>query len=198
MFLAILCCLFIFLGMFIAEKYDFKKLSISVLFGLFIINCLSSVIPYVYSVLYKNYHATTFFYVLLSSVLGYLLIKLINFKYEYSDNVSIFGFTFVNTCLLISHRFNILFLVVNIVYYILLGIYIKKSKSWIFILSGCFLGLVFNMFNSWIIGYIYGINIGFILYFIISVYSIVFKNKEKYAGVSLIVGIIIALLGGIL
>lgn len=198
MILVVLSCLFIFLGMFIGEKYEFRKLSINVLFGLFTINCLSSCVPYVYSVLYKNYHSSTFFYVLLSVILGYLIIKLINCKYEDSDNVSILGFTFINTCLLISHRFSILFLIINFIYYILLGIYIRKSKSWIYVLSGCFLGLIFSLFNSWFIGYIYGINVGFILYFIISIYSIVFKSKEKYSGISLIIGFVIALLGGML
>lgn len=198
MILGLVCCLFVFLGIFISCKKDFKKLSINALFGMFFINCLAVVIPFVYSVLYKNYHSTTLFFVLLSGVLGFLIIKLVNCKYEDCDNISILGFTFVNMSLLISHRFSILLLLVNILYYVLIGIYIKKSKSWIYVLLGSVLALIFSMFNSWVLGYVYGINIGFIMYFILSVYEIVFKNKEKYSGLSLVIGFVIALLGGLL
>lgn len=198
MFLAVLSCLFIFLGMFIGERFDFKKLSINVIFGLFVLNSIASTLPFVYSCLYKNYHSSTWIFVVLSIILGYLLIKLINCKYEDSDNVSILGFTILNTCLLILHRFSILFLIINIIYYILLGIYIKRSKSWIFVLTGCFLGIVLCLINKWVLGFVYGINLSFVIYFILSVYSIVFKSKDKGSLIGLIVGFIVALLGGIL
>lgn len=198
MILALLCCLFVFLGMFIGEKFNLKKLSINALFGLFTFNFLGSEISYVYSILYKNYHSSTFLFVLLSVILGFLLIKLINCKYEDCDNVSILGFTVINTALFISHRFSILFLIINIIYYILLGIYIKKSKSWIFVFLGFILSLIFSLFSNWIIGYFYGVNLGFVFYFILSIYSIVFRNKDKWSSVGLIFGLIVALLGGLL
>jgi hypothetical protein len=198
MILAVLSCLFVFLGMYIGNKYDSKRFSINVLFGLFTINCLSSAIICVYPFLFINYHSSTLFYVFLSVILGYLLIKFINCKYEDSDNVSILGFTIINTSLFIMHRSSILFLIINIIYYILLGIYIKKSKSWIFILSGCIIGIILSFIKVWAIGFVYGINVGFIFYFILSIYNIVFRNKDKGSSIGLIVGFIVALLGGLL
>lgn len=198
MFLAVLSCLFIFLGMFIGNKFDFKKMSINTIFGLFSLNFISITSSYIYPYLYKNYHSSTFFFVLLSVILGYLIIKLINCKYEDCDNVSILGFTVVNTSLFIFHGFSFLFLIINIFYYILVGIYIRKSKSWIYVLLGCFLGILLSLIRCWGMGYIYGINAGFILYYILSVYNIVFKNRDKGSFISLVVGIVISILGGIL
>lgn len=198
MILAFVCCLFVFLGMVISDKYDFKKLSINALFGLFTMNVITCVALFVYKVLFRNYHSSTFFYVFLSTLLGYLLVKLINCKYDDCDNVSILGFTIVNTYLFIFHSFNILFLLINIIYYILLGIYIKKSKSWIFVLIGALLGIVFSFIDNWVMGYIYGINLGFIFYYVISVYGIVFRSKDRNSYIGLIVGFVIALLGGLL
>ena len=68
MFLAVLSCLFIFLGMFIGERFDFKKLSINVIFGLFVLNSIASTLPFIYSCLYKNYHSSTWIFVILSVV----------------------------------------------------------------------------------------------------------------------------------
>ena len=123
MILKLVCCLFIFIGIFISEKKDFKKLSINALFGMFFLNCLVVIIPFAYSILFKNYHSTTLFYVLLSGILGFLLIKLVNCKYEDCDNISILGFSFVNMSLLISHRFSILLLLVNILYLYIVSYY---------------------------------------------------------------------------
>ena len=198
MILAVLSCLFIFLGMIIGNKFDFKKLSINVIFGLFAMNFLSITLSYVYSFLYSNYHSSVWLFILFSVILGYLIIKFINCKYDDCDNISIFGFTVVNTCLFISHTFSILFLIINILYYIMIGIYIKKSKSWIYVLCGCALGILLSFIKNWAIGYIYGIDAGFILYFVLSVYNMVFRNKEKGASISLIIGFIVALLGGLL
>ena len=198
MILSALCCLFIFLGMFIGEKYDLKKTSIHIIFGLFIVNFLVSLIPYVYSYLYVNYHSSTLMYVLLSIILGYLLIRLVNYTYEDSDNLSILGFTLFNTSLFCLHKFNILFLIINIFYYIFIGIYIKKSKSWIYVFIGCVLGILFSLINSWIMGYIFGINVGFLLYFILSVYNIVFRGNDKVCNIGLIIGLVVALFGGLL
>jgi len=198
MILAVLSCLFIFLGMFIGERFDFKKLSINVIFGLFTLNCLVSIIPYAYSYLYRNYHGSTFFYVLLSIVLGYLLIKLINYKYDDCDNISIVGFTFANTALFIFHRFSFLFLIINILYYILLGIYISKSKSWVYVLFGCIFAILSSLLGNWIMGYFYGISIGFVIYFILSVYNIVFRSNNKDSYTALVIGFIVALIGGLL
>ena len=198
MILAVLSCLFIFLGMFIGSKYNLKKVSINVIFGLFAINSFQCVSLCVYNFLYRNYHNTTFFYIILGVVLGYLLLRLINCKYEDCDNVSIFGFTLLNTYLLIIHSFNILFLICNIIYYILLGIYIRKSKSWIYILLGCGIAIILSLFKFWFIGYIYAINVGFVVYFILSIYNMVFRSKDRSSIVALIAGFIIALIGGLI
>ena len=198
MILAVFSCLFVFLGMFIDERFCFKKFSISFIFGLFTLNCLSSTIPYSYLILYKNYHSSTWFFTLLSIILGYLLMKLINCKYEDCDNVSILGFSIVNTSLFVLHKFSFLFLIVNIFYYVLLVIYVNRSKSWIFVLVGCFFGIMLSFIGVWCVGYVYGLSIGFIVYYVLSVYGIVFRNNDKNSYISLILGFLIALLGGIL
>ncbi len=198
MFLAFLCCLFVFIGMYIGERYDLKKVSIHILFGLFTVNTLVAMLPYVYYFLYRNYHSSTWLYVVLSVALGCLFVKLINCKYEDSDNLSILSFTFFNTFLFLFHRFNILFLVFNILYYILLGIYIKKSKSWIFVFVGSILGILFSFVSSWRLGYLFGINISFVSYYIFSVYNIVFRSNDKGCYIGLIIGLVVALFGGLL
>ena len=195
---ALVCCLFIFLGMFIGNRYDLKKLSINLIFGLFSMNCLCSMFPYVNSLLYRNYHGSTWIFIFLCFILGYLIIKLFNCKYDDSDSVSIIGFVLVNTCLLVLHKFSILYLIINILYYIFIGIYIRNSKSWIYVLVGCILGILFSFINSWKIGFVYGVNLGFVLYYVLSVYSIVFRSKDKKFYISLIIGFVVALLGGLL
>ncbi len=198
MILVVFSCLLVFLGMFIGNKYDLKKISINAIFGLFTVNAFQCISSAVYPLLYKNYHKSTMFFIILGIILGYLVIKFINCKYEDSDNISILGFTVINTYLLIIHSFSIVFLIINILYYVLLGIYISKSKSWIYVLLGCFLGILLSLIKLWLIGYAYGICVGFVVYFILSVYNIVFRCKEKNAHIALIAGSIIALLGGLL
>lgn len=198
MVLVIICCLFVFLGMFIGKKKDLKIVSINLIFGLFLINSLINVLPYAYSVLYKNYHSSTFIYVLLGSALGYLLMRLSTYKYEDSDNISIIGFTLFNSYLLYIGKFNLLSLIINILYYVSLGIYIRNSKSWISVIIGCVLGLVIGLIDGWMIGYIFTIVIGFLIYFISSVYGVVFRGNSKMCYVGLFVGMLIAFLGSIL
>lgn len=198
MVLVIICCLFVFLGMFIGKKFDLKIISINMIFGLFLMNCLFNVLPCAFSILYQNYHGSTFIYVLLGSFLGYLLMRLSSYKYEDSDNISIIGFTLFNSYLLFISKFNLLFLIVNVLYYIFIGIYIKNSKSWISVIIGSILGLVIGLINSWMIGYIFTIVVGFLIYFIISVYNLVFRSNNKYCYIGLIIGLIIAFLGCVL
>lgn len=198
MILALFCCLFVFLGMFIGNKIDFKKMSISMVFGLFLINMLISIIPNSYDVLYKNYHSSTIFYLLLGSILGFLVMKLISFKYDETDNISIAGFCFFNSYLLVLSRFNIFFLIVNILYYILIGIYIRDSRSWISVIVGCFIGILFSLLSGWFIGYFLTIIIGFLAFYLISVYSVIIKNGEKSSYIGLIIGLVLAFLGGVL
>lgn len=198
MIFAILSCLFIFLGMFIGNRYDLKKISINAIFGLFTINVFQCISSAVYPLLYRNYHNSSWLFILLGILLGYLVIKLINCKYEDSDNISILGFTVVNSYLFILHNFNIIFLIINIFYYVFIGVYISKSKSWIYVLLGCFLGIILSLIKVWSMGYIYGITIGFVVYFILSVYNIVFRCKDKKSLAGLIVGFLIALLGGLI
>ena len=198
MVLVIISCLFVILGMYIGKKYDLKSESINSIFGLFIMNTLVNIFPKSYLILSKNYHGSTMFYVVLGSILGYLLMKLISYKYDDVDNVSIIGFTTFNSFLLFISKFNFLFLVINILYYIIIGIYVRNSKSWISVIIGMVLGLVLGLMSGWCIGYVFSIIIGFLIYFIVSVYELVFRNKNKNCYYGLIVGLIVALIGGIL
>ena len=196
--LAVICSLFVFLGMYIGNKYDLKKYSINSIFGLFVINGLGCILLNSYRFLYMNYHKGTFLFLVLGCILGYALMKLISFKYEETDNISICGFTLFNTYLLVISKFNFFFLLVNILYYVLIGIYISKSKSWIYVLLGLVLGLIFSVFSSWVLGYMFAVMFSFVLYFILSVYSLVFKSNGKMYNYSLICGIVVGLLGCVL
>ena len=197
MVLVIICLLFLFIGMYIGNKFDLKKISINMIFGLFSINSLT-VFFSSYSILYKNYHNSTWFYLILGVIVGYLLMKIIGYKYDETDNISIGGFAFLNTFLFITGKYNLLFMIINILYYILIGIYIRKSNSWISVLIGMILGLLFSSITGWMFGYVFTVLLGFIIYFIVSVHSIVFKSSDKNAYYSLIVGMVIGLLGVIL
>lgn len=198
MVLVILCLIFLFVGMYIGNKYDLKKISINMVFGLFLINALFNISCKGYYVLFRNYHYSTWFYLILGSIIGYLIMKIIGFKYDETDNISIGGFTLFNTILLVGNRFSIFSLIINILYYVIIGIYIRKSKSWISVIVGMILGLLFSLITSWILGYVFTIILGFIVYFIVSVYNIVLRSKDKFAYYGLIAGIVIALIGSVL
>ena len=197
MVLVIICLLFLFIGMYIGNKFDLKKISINMIFGLFLINLIFGFLSSS-SVLSRNYHSSTWFYLILGIIVGYILMMIMGEKYDETDNISIGGFTLLNTFILVMSRFNLLSFIFNILYYVFIGIYIRKSKSWISVLIGMVFGLLFSSITSWILGYIFTIALGFIIYFIVSVYSIVFKSNDKKAYYSLIAGMVIALLGGLL
>lgn len=198
MFLVIFCSLFVFLGMYIGKKWDLKDVSINTIFGLFLINVLVKILPVGYNVLYRNYHSGTLVFVLLGCALGYVLMLLSTYKYEDSDNISIFGFTVFNSFLLYFGRYSLLFVLINILYYIIIGIYVNNSRSWIYILLGSFLGFLISFISGWMLGYLFTIIIGTLLYFIKFVYSIVFKNNNKKCLIGLIIGMLVAFLGAIL
>ena len=198
MVLVFLCLIFLFVGMYIGSKHDLKKVSISMIFGLFLINALFNIMIKGYYILFINYHYSTWFYLILGSIVGYLIMKIIDFKYDETDNISIAGFVLFNTILLVTGKFNILVLIINIFYYIMLGIYIRKSKSWISVLVGMVLGLFLGLVTSWMLGYVFAVIFGFVIYFIVSVYSIVLKTKDKLAYYGLLAGVIVALIGSVL
>ena len=197
MVLVIVCLLFLFIGMYIGEKRDLKKNSISMVFGLFLVNLLFVFLTS-YSFLSMNYHSSTWYFLILGVFLGYLFMKIIGYRYDETDNISIGGFSLLNTFLLVTVKFRFLFMIINILYYVIIGIYIRKSKSWISVLIGMVLGLLFSSITNWVFGYVLTIALGFIIYFIVSVYSIVFKSTDKKTYYSLIFGMVIALLGGLL
>lgn len=197
MVLVIVCLLFLFIGMYIGEKRDLKKNSISMVFGLFLVNLLFVFLTS-YSFLSMNYHSSTWYFLILGVSLGYLFMKIIGYRYDETDNISIGGFSLLNTFLLVTVKFRFLFMIINILYYVIIGIYIRKSKSWISVLIGMVLGLLFSSITNWMFGYVLTIALGFIIYFIVSVYSIVFKSTDKKTYYSLIFGMVIALLGGLL
>lgn len=201
MVLVIISCLFVFLGMYIGRRFNLKYFSINFMFGLFFLNCLIQVLPYAYSLLNKNYHDTTFIYVFLGTILGIVLMMLFDYKSDNCDDVSIIAFTMVNSCLLyhsLSVKFNLLLLLINIIYYISIGLYIKDGKSWLSVFIGMILGFIFGFFNHWLIGYFYSISIGIILCFVYSISIVVTKGREKYASFGLIFGMLIAFLGSVL
>ena len=194
-------CLFVFLGMYIGDigdKKNMKNISINMVFGLFLLNSLISLFPFCFNFLYTNYHSSTFLYVFLGIVLGFSLMKLVSIKYDEPDNICITGFSLFNSYLLFFSKFNFLFLIINMLYYVILGIYIRKSRSWICVFIGMLVGLFLSMFNTWIFGYVFTIILGCLIYFIVSVYSIVFKSNSKYSYYGLIVGMLIAFLGCVL
>ena len=198
MVLVIISCLFVFLGMHIGKKYDLKKSSINMLFGLFLINSLCVILVNGYSFLSLNYHSSTYYFLILGSILGFVLMKIIDMKCSETDDVSICGFVICNTILLFASKFNLLFFVINILYYVILGIYIRNSKSWISVFVGVILGFIFYLLHSWIIGYMFSISFGFIIYFIYSVYTMIFRSGDKESYYYLIAGMIVALLGSVL
>ena len=109
MFLALFVCLFVFIGMYIGNKYDLKKISINILFGLFLINVLFSILTNGYYLLFTNYHGAAWYFVLLSSILGILLMLIIDIKYdstEYTVTVTVTRDTATRT---LSASLNLLY-----------------------------------------------------------------------------------------
>lgn len=198
MILAIFCCFFVFLGMYIGDKFDLKKVSINMVFGLFLINGLINILPKCYIFLSKNYHNTTFIYIVLGFILGFAIMKISSFKYEQTDNISIAGFSFFNTLLLVASKFSIFLMIINVLYYVIIGIYISHSKSWFYVFIGMLIGMNLGLFSLWIYGFLFSIVFSFLVYFIVSVYELVFRSNDRNCYIGLIVGIIIALLGGII
>ena len=201
MVLVIISCLFVFLGMYIGRRFNLKYFSINFIFGLFLLNCLIQVLPGAYSLLYRNYHDTTFIYVFLGTILGVVFMMLFDYKSDNCDDVSIIAFTMINSCLLyhtFSTKFNLLLLIINILYYVSIGLYIKDGKSWLSVFIGLILGLIFSFINHWLIGYFYSISIGVVLCFVYSISIVVTRGKEKYASLGLILGMLVAFLGSVL
>ena len=201
MVLVILSCLFVFLGMYIGRRFNLKYFSINVIFGLFLLNCLIKVLPVTCSLLSKNYHDSTFIFVFFGIVLGIVLMMLFDYKSDNCDDFSIIAFTMVNSCFLynvFNYKFSLLLFIVNVLYYISIGIYIKDGKSWISVIIGMILGLLFGFINHWIIGYFYSISVGIILCFIYSISIVVTRSKDKYSYVGLILGLLVAFLGSVL
>ena len=198
MVLVIISCLFVFLGMYFGKKYDLKNISINMIFGLFLINCVCSVFDYGYILLKTNYHSLTWYFIFLGCILGYVIMKIIDLKYDRIDNISICGFTIANSIILLVSKFNILFLIVNILYYVVIGVYIRNSKSWFSVIIGMIIGLILGSISCWILGYVFSIIVGFIIYFVISVYTIIFRNGDKNGYYALIAGIVISLIGSML
>lgn len=201
MVLVILCCLFVFLGMYIGRKFNLKYFSINFMFGLFLLNCLIQILPNAYSLLSINYHDMTFIYVFLGVVIGVVLMMLFDYKSDNCDDISIIGFTMVNTCILcnaFSSKFSLLLFIINVLYYVSIGIYIKDGRSFISVIIGLILGLLSCLFNHWFLGYFYSIIVGVILCFVYSISIVVTKCKDKYAYVGLILGMLVAFLGSVL
>ena len=194
--ISIICSMFVFLGMYIGKKRELKYFSINSIFGLFIVNGLFNIITCI-NILSKNYHDTTIIYTALGIILGYILMKIISTKNDKIDDISIAGFSIINSYLLIISKFSIISLIINIIYYILLGIYVKDSKSYISIIVGTIIGIIISIITSWIIGYIFSIIIGVLIYFLYSIYNVVTHRKDNIALIGLIVGLLIGVVGAL-
>lgn len=198
MVLVIFCCLFVFLGMYIGNRYNLKSVSINVIFGLFLINSVFNILPYSDNILSFNYHDSAYIYCFLGCVLGYVLMKIFECKYDQTDNISIFGFSLFNSYLLFVSRFSFISILINIFYYVLIGLYIRNSKSWIYVFLGMFFGFFVSFISSFIIGYIFAIMFGFVISFVLSVHELVFRNTERNCLYGLILGILVGLVGCLL
>ena len=95
-------------------------------------------------------------------------------------------------------KFSFLLLIINILYYVFIGIYIRNSKSWFSVFIGCLLGVIFSHFYGWMLGYVYSIILGFVVYFVYSINGIIFKNSNKKYYYGLVLGIIVAVIGSVL
>lgn len=196
--ISFLLSLFVFLGMFLCEKRNLKNESIFLIFGLLLFCLIVSVIPYGYSFLYHNYHKGTLIYFLMGSIFGYLFMKLCSYKYDKCDNIVLTGFSLFISFLVSVSKFNIFSLIVAMLFYVVLGIYIRNSKSFISVLIGSVLGVLLSFFNTWMFGYIFCLVAGFIIYFVSSLSSMVFRNKNQVCYYFLGVGMILGFLGSIL
>lgn len=189
--------LFTFLGMFIGKKYDLKYFSINSIFGLFLVNGIFNLFV-ASNYLSINYHYSTWIYLFLCIILGFVLSKLVCIKSDNPDDVSIACFSFFNCFLLFLGNFNLFSFLISILYYILIGIYIKDTKSYINVFLGFVFSFIASFISSWMIGYLLSCFIGIVLYFIFSIYGVVGRNSEKSGLVGLILGIVIGVIGGVL
>lgn len=196
--LVIVCCLFVFLGMYIGDKYNLKSVSIYSVFGLFGINAFMSVLFASHYYLSINYHSSTMIYLILGCILGYTIMKIVCLRYDEADNLSIVGFSLFNSYLFVIRRFSFLFFLINILYYIIIGIYIRKSRSWIFVFIGMFIGILLGFVSSWILGYLFCIIFSFLLYFVISICGLIFKGRNELSFYFLAGGILIGIVGCLL
>lgn len=198
MVLVLLCCIFIFLGMYIGSRFNLKGVSINVVFGLFLINSVFNILPYSNKVLSYNYHDSAYIYCFLGCVLGYVLMKIFECKYDQTDNISILGFSLFNSYLLLLSDFSLFLVLINIFYYILIGIYIKNSRSWIYVFLGSILGYFVSLISGYIVGYFLSITFGFIISFVLSVHELIFKSSDKKNLYGLIVGLLVGMIGCVL
>lgn len=195
---AFLLSLFVFFGMFLCQKKNWKGESIFLIFGLLLFSLISCIIPCGYSFLYRNYHSNTFIYFVAGSLLGYLFMKLCSYKYDKCDNIVLIGYSLFISFLLCINKFNIFSLIISILFYIVIGIYIRNSNSFIGVLIGSLLGVLLSFFTSWINGYVICFIIGLVLYFILSLFIMIFRNKNKGYYYYLIIGMVIGFLGSLL
>ena len=198
MVLVVFCYMFVFLGMYIGNRYNFKSVSINVVFGLFLINSVFNILPYSDRVLSFNYHDSAYIYCFLGCVLGYVLMKIFECKYDQTDNISIFGFSLFNSYLLFISKFSFVSSLVTIFYYILIGIYIRNSKSWIYVFLGSILGYFVSLISGYIVGYFLSITFGFIISFVLSVHELIFKSSAKKNLYGLIDGLLVGMIGCVL
>ena len=114
------------------------------------------------------------------------------------DDVSIVGFSFINCFFLFLGKFSIFSFIISSLYYILIGIYIKDTKSYLYVFLGFILAFISSFLSNWMFGFLFSTLVGIFIYFLVSIYMIVSRNNERAGIIGLVVGIIVGLLGGIL
>lgn len=189
--------LFVFLGIFIGKKFNLKYFSINSIFGLFLVNGLYDLLLSS-NFLSINYHNSTWFYLVLCGILGFVIMKLIGIKSDNPDDVSIVGFSFINCFFLLINKFSLVSFLISCLYYILIGIYIKDTKSYLYVFLGFVLAFISSFLSNWMFGFLFSTLVGFFAYFLFSIYILVTRNSQKMGVVGLIVGFVVGLLGGIL
>jgi hypothetical protein len=184
--------------MYIGKKYNLKYFSINLVFGLFLLSCLLLILPYAFNLLSKNFHDTTFIYVFLGITIGVVSMMLFDYKYDNCDDISIFCFAMCNCYFLskiLNYKFSFMLLIINILFYVSIGLYIRNGKSWISVFGGMFAGFILFLLGGYWLGYMFSISFGIISCFIYSISQVVFRNRTKYAYFALFVGMLLAFLG---
>lgn len=208
--LTFLLSIFIIIGTYIntllnKKNIRTKNVSINMLYGLLLLTSIIKILPVSYSLLSKNYHDTTYVYLILTILIGFIIIEIFNLNKKQNKNTSILSLMVF--CLIqgiIISNYNIqnidyISMIFLSIYNIIIGIYIKeinnKKLSIIPITVSYLIGLLLGNITNWQMGYLFSVSLGIIIYFIISLSSSIIKNKNSiYETIGLVIGMTLVLL----